>query len=107
MGDGIQPWLYSVISDLSLGSEDNTVITPKKAVIMYASYNMDYLLLHDNRYSIFAMVDINISQILQRYSKFNRKELVGSVITLTDFHFACINNSINERKNSLCWNLIQ
>ena len=90
--------MYSAISEIGFGDGSKTITVPTKVVIVSCSESFEYLILHDGRYSIFAVVDHTIKQILQRVSKNSRKELINRVITLVKFHFTCIDCSVCESK---------
>ena len=84
----IQPWLYTAISEATLGDGYESIMKPIKAVILKCSRDRRFLQIYDMKYSCIAIVD-NKNPSLQDISKNGVQELIGCIINIIDFHFLC------------------
>lgn len=96
MDEGVLHWLYAALSQVSLGSGYGVATGINKAVIVNCSNEMQFLVLRDDRYSVFAIVSAYIQSLLRLHSKNSSKDLIGTILPIKKYHFACVENNANE-----------
>lgn len=98
MDEGVLHWLYAALSQVSLGNGYRALGGINRAVIMNCSNDMQFLLLRDDRYSVFAIVSTYIQSVLRLHSKNSSKDLIGTILPIKSYHFACVKDKIIESK---------